>query len=244
MDDTILRVGDLVLRRMVSRALRRLDSLVLRTRFGSGWTRRKWRWRHIYRRQWATRYLETRNAPHRTALTEIVSSRFPTATSIMEFGCGSGANLFNLWEARAARRLLGVDVNPAGVAAASRHAERTGASGLTFRRLDATRIDASLVGTHDLVITDAFLMYVDHRRIREVLATMLDATRLGLLLHEFNGSSAVVDGRTIHDFPSLLHELAPGKVRVDVFSSPKDGDKLWTAHGAFVVVSVTDGMRG
>lgn len=222
-------------RDLFSEIYRASERAILSTTWGNKWLSAKWRFRHLYRLQWATRYLSTADTAHRAQLTNLIRERFPGNTSLCEVGCGSGINLFNFRKHGLAAFYSGFDINPSGIRAARRHARLMGATDMRF---DRANILDQIHTSHDLIVTDAVLMFIGQRNIRPVLANLWRSTTKGLILHEFNGPEALEGGRYIHDFVSLLKEIDRAAI-VEIVKSTKSDSAQWSQYGSFVCARKT-----
>lgn len=217
-------------RGLFSEIYRASERAILLTSLGNKWLSAKWRFRHLYRAQWATRYLSTADAAHRAQFTDLIREQFPDCGSLCEVGCGSGVNLFNFRKHGLAAFYFGFDINPSGIRTARRHAKSIGAANMKF---DRANILDPICSTHDVIVTDAVLMFIGQRNIRHVLANLWRSTTKGLILHEFNGPDALEGGRYIHDFESLLKAIDHEAI-VEIVKSTKTDSAQWSQYGSFV----------
>jgi ribosomal protein L11 methylase PrmA len=169
----------------------------------------------------------------------MIESRFPQCETVCEYGCGSGVNLFNLWAANLATRYYGFDINPSGIRMANQHAKRIGAANLTFKRANLVNSEVPYTNKYEVIITDAVLMFIGHNLIADVLRKTWNATTRGMVLHEFNGATALDGGRYIHDFRVLMSMIDPS-AEVEIIRSPKDDSEQWSLFGSFVCITRTD----
>lgn len=172
--------------------------------------------------------------PHRQNILDHVKSLGPL-DSILEIGCGYGANLVNLSDQFSTARLAGLDVSAAAIAGAKTY------SGLAHADLKVHDLGKPLPfadDSFDVVISDAVLMFFSDKRLPAVLDELLRVSRRGVLLHEYDveghGGSLYLDGRWVHDF---RHACAVSKwdLTVEVFDTPFAGG-LWSSHGRFLLL--------
>jgi tRNA G46 methylase TrmB len=58
-------------------------------------TDKEWATRHVYDEDWIENYWKSRDHPHRAFLVERIC-KFSPMHSILEIGCASGPNLYNI----------------------------------------------------------------------------------------------------------------------------------------------------
>lgn len=90
---------------MLSRLLKAIMPRVI------GWER-CWKYRHWVDPKWVEGYKNLK-APHRKVLVKEILKHNPQ--SVLEVGCGAGANLFLLHEASPRLHLYGIDISPRAV---------------------------------------------------------------------------------------------------------------------------------
>lgn len=182
---------------------------------------------------WRRRRLEdcgkgSESMAHRPVLVARVA-RFAPVGSVLEVGCGTGANLVLLAsEAPAARvrRVMGIDVSPRAIAEARRSLSFFSATAHVSvgRAEDLRRFQDHSV---DVVLSDAALMYLGPDQIFRALSEMTRVAQKGLVLlewnlfdpHEQDERSRWHYGHWIHlqglphfaAYPSLLRGRPPGQ---------------------------------
>lgn len=103
--------------------------------------------------------------------------------SLIEIGCGAGANLANIARNFNDRQLGGVDVNKDAIEVANK--ALTGAHLQVGRGDDVMMSDDST----DIVLSDMYLIYVGPRKIKEHLKEMRRLARKYVILCEFHSNS-------------------------------------------------------
>lgn len=160
---------------------------------------------------WAKRkgweeYQKTWNHPHRDFLVRILGQLH--WTSLVEVGCGSGPNLINILKNLEGKQVGGIDINPEAIAIANEAFH-----GGHFKVGSAEDIMMSDKST-DVVLTDAFLMYVGPSKIRTYLKELVRIARNYIVLCEYHETSwlhrqklRVLSGRHSYNYKKLLEEL-------------------------------------
>lgn len=162
-----------------------------------------WRERKI---DWKTAYYDTWNHPHRQFLSYILKTF--AWHSLLEVGCGAGANLAQLVMSHGQEKQLGgTDISESAIAFAS------GAfQGAFFKACPANDLmmsDSSV----DVVISDMALIYVDSRGIGKVLEEFKRVARTRIVLCEFHTESLwerlkvkATTGYNAYNYTSLLEK--------------------------------------
>lgn len=139
-----------------------------------GW----WRDRKI---DWAASYLSTWDHPHRRLLVSVLK-RTPWL-SLLEIGCGPGANLAAIVQAMPGKQLGGVDINPEAIELAQKTFQ--GAFFKVCPAHDVMMSDSSC----DVVLTDMTLIYYGPRQVHKVIEEMRRVARSHVVLCEFHSES-------------------------------------------------------
>ena len=131
---------------------------------------------------WATHYGNW-DHPHRFVISSILS-KLPWF-SLIEIGCGAGANLINIVKNIPGRQLGGVDVNPDAIETAQKFL--TGAMLRVGSGDDVMLSDKSV----DVILTDMMLIYVSPRNIDSYIKELRRLARNYVVLCEFHHSSFI-----------------------------------------------------
>jgi len=179
--------------------------------------------------------------PHRQFILEHITRLGPWA-SLLEVGSGYGPNLYHLARRFPDAVLQGLDINPVSVSMGTAWLRKVGLPqvDLSVGRGDDLRKFAN--GEFDLVLTNAFLMYIGPDRIERTVGEMLRVARRHLILveHQWNeddshGAGRFQSGRWMRDYEALLRRCAPGW-RVDVTKVPAAlwSDEAWQRFGCII----------
>jgi ubiquinone/menaquinone biosynthesis C-methylase UbiE len=174
--------------------------------------------------------------------------QFAPFESILEVGCGAGANLVVLARGHPGTRLYGVDISPRAIRAAERALSREAIADATVLKGRADDLSSFSDKSVDIVLTDAVLMYIGPDRIGRVVSELARVARKRLILNEwhwFEGSAAGSEAywhcaHWVHDYVRLLGSTPEVKAfRVERLPpgmwSPGGG---WEAYGALVEVEL------
>ena len=196
-----------------------------------------WRSRHLYRHGWAHGSLGTVEHPHRSQIVEAVSS-FPLVDSVLEVGCGSGANLVCLRERLPGTQFIGIDINRHAITTARHHFAVRGDKHIRLLAGRADRLTDIPNDGVDVVLTDAVLMFIAPDRIHDVVAELGRVARKGLVLNEYHCSGEMAGrfdgGRWIYDIVSVLAQQLPN-ARIQTSKSTFVGG-LWDTYGTLIEV--------
>ena len=137
-----------------------------------------WRLRKI---DWQKSYTSTWQHPHRYIISGILHT-FPWI-SLLEIGCGSGANLINIIKQFPNRQLGGIDINPEAIEQAQK--TFTGAF-LKVGSLEDIMISDNAT---DVVLSDMALMYIDPFKIDKAINEIKRITRKYVIFCELHSSN-------------------------------------------------------
>lgn len=157
------------------------------------------------RRGWEE-YLKTANHPHRHFITQVLKQF--NWISLMEIGCGSGPNLVNIAANIGNKQLGGVDINFEAIEVCKRSFK-----GGQFRVSSGDNIMMSDQST-DVVLTDAFLIYIGPTKIEAYLKEIRRICRKMVVLCEYHHPSwwqrqhlRIFSGRHAYNYKKRLEKL-------------------------------------
>jgi ubiquinone/menaquinone biosynthesis C-methylase UbiE len=136
----------------------------------------RWWWK-TRRADWVKAYWKTRDHPHRDTLIEVLKKI--EFKSVLEIGCNCAPNLERIKNEFKATKLAGIDINEQSI--------KTGRKMLPeadLRVADATNLpfkDKSF----DLILTDAILIYIKPREIRQVISEMSRVGKKAIVMVEW-----------------------------------------------------------
>lgn len=155
---------------------------------------------------WKTAYLDTWQHPHRDMISSVLT-QFKW-WSLLEVGCGPGANLYNIISHFKGKQLGGVDINPEAI----KLAEKT-FNGAFFKVCEAHDIMMSDSST-DVVLTDMTLIYLDPWKVKKALNEIKRVARQYIILCEFHSENPLkrlslwlTSGLYAHNYRRLLIKL-------------------------------------
>lgn len=194
-----------------------------------------WRERKI---DWVESYLSTWNHPHRFMISTVLKT-FPW-TSLMEVGCGGGANLANFVQTHPNNKQLGgCDVSEDAIAACEKAFK-----GAFFKVCPADDVMMS-DDSCDVILTDMCLIYVGRNKIDKVIGELKRIARHRVVLCEFHSDSwwerikiKLTTGYNTYDYVKLLEKH--GLHDVTRYKIPKEAwpGGLQEKYGYVVVARV------
>lgn len=158
-----------------------------------------WRERKI---DWEQSYFNV-DHPHRELILEALGTfRFG---SVLEIGCGAGANLYRIQQKWPHVQLGGVDINPDAIATARRLVP-------SIHYLEAGPAHTIFFGdkSTDIVLSDACLIYYGPFMVRNILRRVREIARLGVVFCELHSESMwerLTSRYHLHNYPKLLEKL-------------------------------------
>lgn len=162
------------------------------------WANRKIDWKQSYTSTW--------NHPHRFLISKVLGTF--NWLSLIEVGCGSGANLINIVKSFPGRQVGGVDINPDAIEEALKNF-----NGGFFKVCSGDDVMMSDDST-DVVLSDMALIYVGPWKIKKYLEEMKRIGRHHIVLCEFHSDSwwrrmklRFSSGYYAYDYIKLLRKL-------------------------------------
>lgn len=161
---------------------------------------------------------------HRLKLLEIVRHLKPK--SVLEVGCGIGLNLQHIKSELSETRLSGIDINKYLIMEAVKKLK-----------------DAQLVvgdiqdlpfkdNSFDLVISDATLIYINNKDIKNIIKEMKRVAKQNIVLVEFQDEKeCMVDYKWKRDYEKYFKNTISHKIRLW-------GDNLWDKYGYIIVAGL------
>lgn len=190
------------------------------------WANRKINWKDHYMNP---------NHPHRLLLVEVL--KHLNWMSLLEVGCGAGANLVKIVQMLPGRQVGGVDINPDAIAFAE-----TQFTGALLKVNPADDIILSDQAT-DVILSDMFMIYVTPSRMKKHLDEFKRLARHHVVFCEFHSESwwerLVVkwkEGYNVYNWPKLLEKN--GYYDVQMYKLPKESwpeSNLQQKYGYIIV---------
>ena len=218
--------------------LRHIQGCLERRVFGTRLQEYIWQTRHLYKRNWASGYLDTVNHTHRTQIVE--ACKLFEANSLLEVGCASGANLLRIRQDFPFMNLIGVDINYNAISIAKQYFKDLGDERVDFIVGKASSLVEFEDCSVDLVLVDALLMFIAPDCIENVISELCRVSSKGIILNEYHLYGATegrfIGGRWVYDLLSLLRDKLPYARIQQSRSIFAGGD--WDIYGTFIVVSL------
>ena len=216
--------------------LRKIQEFVERRVLGSYLQQFIWSTRHLYKKNWAQNFLDTSEHPHRKQIFEALYE-FKNLGSILDLGCGPGANIVAIRKKFSDIDLIGVDINSEAI--------RVGRAYFASKEDDKVKLikgKADAVPLHDksvdIVLIDALLMFITPSLIDDVITEIIRLAKKGIVINDYHLAGKehglFFGGRWVYDIESLLRRRLP-KARITIEKSDFVGGG-WDSYGTFIVV--------
>jgi len=164
----------------------------------------RWRLRYLWScPDVSTIYDSALRNPFRQFLAEVVA--LPQPQSVLDVGCGFGADLFLISVLLPRARLFGFDINPRVVALGNDELDARGATNVCLVKHSVYRMH-DLIPRFGTIMSNASLMYVPSRRIRSVLSRLCSFSDR-LVLCELQGSERVFHSKYVHDYVGFFESI-------------------------------------
>ncbi len=205
---------------------------------------RWWANRHIAEGYWANR-----NHPSKQFLVDRIATYAPI-DSILEVGCNSGTNLYQLAKRFPEAQITGIDINKGAIMYGNIQFKREGLSNVKLLIGRADKLGGFQDGSFDIVFTNAVLTHIGDNKIKQVISEMFRVSKRILILmepHSFGLSEKELldlgiftyhGGQWIRDYETLLKQFVP-ETQIEVTKIPEGiwDSKPWKELGAIIEVT-------
>lgn len=212
-------------------ALKVLETRVLGSRLQE-WV---WKTRHIYKgRRWLEEGWQTKDSPAikdlRHAMVEKIKSYNPQ--SVLDFGCGTGPQLYFLSKELRETKFLGLDVNKSAVMFGQKKFKEENINNVELICGTADYLNKIPDKSFDVFYTMAVMFYIGPDKIESVARNMLRISRKAIILAEPNyihteqdkrGQGVYVGGHWLRNFSDLFALLGIDIEKIKV----TDATKFW-----------------
>ena len=195
--------------------------------------------------------------PHRVWLSEKILSHLEIMSqineaqvhnSVLEIGCGCGANLEVITRSRPSLRLVGVDISQASIAAGRERFAKLGLGGITLFEGQADNLSAFADDSVDIVFTDAMLLYIGPDKIQICIEEMRRIARLEIILLEMHIDGVGMDGSYtldgwVRDYRVLFHQLGNEANLVRMPPEKRQAGR-WPKYGTLIEVRLQNYLTG
>ena len=177
-----------------------------------------WRTRKI---DWVEAYWTPEHC-HRGQLMDVLNAL--EFDSVLELGCGAGANLSNLKD----KYIAGIDINVDAIDTAKRMLPHG-----MFKVGMAEDLDYP-DKVIDLILTDACLIYVPPEKIKATVKEMLRVARKYIVCCEWDNDKNIFDGHWVYSYSKLFRDYEIKKTKIENWAGG------WAKYGQIIVVEVKD----
>lgn len=183
-------------------------------------------------------YLESVNHPGRRVLVQRLSAHAPE--SVLEIGCGMGANLYLLAKEFPMVKLYGIDISSKAVKEGRKWFEEAQVKNVELFASKADGLGWLEDKCIDIVFTYATLMYIGNDKIDKVLAEMVRIARKSLILYEWDIENSSKGyrwyyGHWIYNYKTFLEKyFSSDKITVSKLPQGLWGDENWEEYGVII----------
>ncbi len=202
-----------------------------------------WARRHVAEGYWANR-----NDASIQFLVDRIATYSPIG-SILEVGCNSGPNLYQLAKRFPEIHIAGIDINREAIEYGKRQFKEQNILNVKLFTWKASDLGIVRDGGFDIVFTNAVLTHINPHQIKQVISEMLRVTNRALILmepHSFGLSEKKLldlgiltyhSGQWIRDYETLLKQFVSEK-QIKVTKIPEGvwDSKPWKELGAIIEV--------
>lgn len=142
---------------------------------------KKWsKWWAERKIDWKTSYQNWQH-PHRYLISSLLG-RFQWM-SLLEIGCGAGANLINIVQRHPSKQLGGIDINPEAIDLLSKTIKGA------YLKVGSVEDIAMSDNSTDVILSDMALIYIDPFKIDKVIGEIKRVARSHIVFCEFHSTS-------------------------------------------------------
>ena len=189
--------------------------------------------------------------PHRVWLVDKILSHLEITsqrnlelghTSVLEIGCGCGANLEVIARRAPLLRLVGVDISPASIAVGRERFAELGLRVITLVEGQADNLSGFADASIDVVFTDAMLLYIGPDKIQACIEEMRRIARRAIILLEMHMDGIGLDGSYtrdgfVRDYRGLCKQLG-NDIKLTRMPPEKRPAGRWPKYGTLIEVRV------
>lgn len=187
---------------------------------------------------WKTSYFDTHSHPHRELiLRSLAQFRF---NSLLEIGCGAGANLLRIMFAFPHVQVGGFDINEDAIKTARQNLPKA----FHLDNSPAHKIFISDKSV-DVILTDACLIYIGPFMIHRVMKEIQRVARSHVVFCEFHSESLFEriklyfkTGYFAHNYKKLLHKKGFYDIQVKKIPEKAWPDTMWGKYGYIISASL------
>jgi SAM-dependent methyltransferase len=195
--------------------------------------------------------LENVLLPHRVWLVDKILSHLEITSqenevqvhpSVLEIGCGCGANLEVIARRAPLLRLVGVDISPASIAVGRERFAELGLGGITLIEGQADNLSAFADASIDVVFTDAMLLYIAPDKIYICIEEMRRIARRAIIFLEMHLDGIGSDGfytrdGFVRDYRELCKQLS-NDIKLTHMPTEKRPAGRWPNYGTLFEVTL------
>jgi SAM-dependent methyltransferase len=163
-------------------------------------------------------------------------------TSILEIGCGCGANLEVIARRAPFLRLIGIDISSASISVGRDRFAEIGLRDITLIEGKADDLSAFSDASIDVVFTDAVFLYIGPDKIKTCIEEMRRISRRAIILLEMHidgiGSDGVYtrDG-FVRDYRALCNHFSDD-IKLTCMPKDKRPAGRWPKYGTLIEVTL------
>lgn len=189
--------------------------------------------------------------PHRSWLVDKIlthldvplqKNEMPLYPTILEIGCGCGANLEVIAHRAPLLRLVGIDISSASIEVGRDRFAELELGGITLIEGKADNLSAFADASIDVVFTDAMLLYIGPDKIGACIEEMRRIARRAIILLEMHADGIGQDGfytrdGFVRDYRSLCEQFS-NNIKLTRMPTEKRPAGRWPNYGTLIEVTL------
>ncbi len=207
--------------------------VIERSIFGQKFQELIWKFRHYYDKNKSGFSEKDYKQHHRKEIIEIIKSH--NFETLIDIGCGWGANIININNTFENKIILGVDINKSALKSVSNIVPKN-ENKINYLNVSLSNLSIIESKMYDIVLLDAVLMFININNIENVIKEINRISKNIIIINDFNcdeDSSLFVGGRWVHNYDKLFLK------KYDVKISRKKIENLtgtWGKYGNIITI--------
>lgn len=181
--------------------------------------------------------IQSSDYPHRTTLVSLLNE-IPCAKSLLDVGCGFGANIININSSLPELNIVGLDINPRMLEQLKLFIRQNRLKNIKVQKhnlIFRLPFDDNSV---DVIIADAVLMFIPNSKIDFVLSEFVRVSKKAIIIHDFcdrkASESSYCGGRWVHNYFKRLARISDN-ITINERQTEFAGT-TWSRFGKFIII--------
>lgn len=194
---------------------------------------------HGEQTNWIDGYWKSTDHPHRQLLVDTIAKYNPK--TVLEIGCSCAPNLYLLAKRLPEAKIVGIDINTKAIQRGAYELHQRGVKNVSLNGMSAHWLSGLADGYFDVVFTDAMMIYIDPKSIRDLMVNIVRLTNKAVVFlerhsNDIGWTGKYINGLWYRDYHDLAKHWFP-KWNYTAKKIPEDVWKEWSEDGWLVEIS-------